>query len=688
MNNRRKQRHARARAVPWAFVVILLATAILGYGAVRGVFHIIDVWTSDLPSITQSDALNLARKTRIYAADKTTLLAELYLENREPVSSLDEVNPYIVKGTVDTEDVRFYEHDGVDAQGTARAIFTTLSGGGLEGGSTITQQFVRFTFLSDEANEISIKRKVREMQLAFDLEDIYSKDEILLMYLNTINYGDGCYGIESAAQNYFQKSASDVSLHEAATLVAIPQSPTYMNPKEYPDACLERRNLVLQRMLTAGDISEVQYEKAVAQPLGLNPAPEEAEEGIYAYPYFTTYVRDLLLEKYSLAEVFEGGLTVYTTLDIDLQEKAEAAAATQRASMASDLDVGMTAIDPNTGYVVALVGGKNYYALKYNLATQAQRQPGSSFKTFTLVTALEQGISSSTYMDCTSPQTINGQRYQNYGNASYGNQTIKSMTTISANTGYIHLIDRVTPEAVIEVAHKMGIQSELYAYDSLTLGTEEVNTLEMASAYGVLATGGERHEAVAITKILDSNNNVFFEHKDSPTRVITEEVAGEATDVLETVLGSGGTGAAARLASGQVAAGKTGTTEHYRDSYFVGYTPQLSCAVWIGAPEVERSMPASLDCTGVWRNFMTSALEGKEIEEFKWKPKTQTNTYGNDSQYNYNNGYNETYSDNNDATNTNADTTNNNTNNSSNNPDATTNNGVSNDATPREELED
>lgn len=638
MNNRRKQRRARSRAIPWAFIVTILIVGLLGYGAVRGVGQVIEKWTSDLPSVTDSEALNLAQKTRIYAADKKTQLAEFYLENREPLSSLTQISAFIIDGTIDTEDIRYYEHDGVDMQGTARAIYTTLSGSGLEGGSTITQQFVRYTFLSAEANEISVKRKIREMQLAMDLEDVYSKEEILLMYLNTINYGDGCYGIEAAAQNYFQKSAKEVTLAEAATLAGIPQSPTNLNPKEYPDACLERRNLVLNRMLSAGDITQAQYDEAVALPLGLNPKPEAAEDGIYAYPYFTSYVRDLLVKQYSSAEVFKGGWTVYTTLQPDLQDKAESAAAAQRAVMADDLEVALTAIDPNTGYIVALVGGNpdTYYETQWNLATQAQRQCGSSFKAFTLVTAIEEGISPYTYVDCSSPYTLNDQRYENYGGATYGTQTIQKATAWSSNTGYLRLQQEVGSEKVVDVAHRMGVKSDLYAWDSLTLGVELVNTVEMASAYGTLATGGVQRDSVAVTEILDSDGNTFFKHTDTKTQALTEEVAYAATKVLETVLNeSGATGTAARLASGQEAAGKTGTTENWRDSYFVGYTPQYSCAVWIGARQ-ERTMPAWIDCTGVWRNFMTAALEGKELEKFK---EAKAPTYDNPFTTKHGTGY-------------------------------------------------
>ncbi|MEG1097568.1 MAG: transglycosylase domain-containing protein [Raoultibacter sp.] len=614
MKRRRKQREVHAHAGAWGACVLVVALCLAGFGLVRGGLALVDSWLEDLPPIANPETFAYAEKTRVYAKDGTTLLAEFFLENRDPVALAD-ISPLVVDATIATEDARFYEHEGVDPLGIARALVRNLQGGNIEGASTITQQLVRNTALVEEATEVTFKRKIREAQLALEMEQRYSKDAILNMYLNMINYGDGCYGIEAAAQNYFSKSAAEVTLNEAATLAGIPQSPTYLNPLTNPDACLVRRNIVLGRLLETGHIDQASYDATLAEPLALKPAPDNPADGIFAYPYFTSYVRQLLLDKYGDVTVFKGGLTVYTTLDPVLQEKAQAAAAAQYERMDGDLDVSLTSIDPATGHILAMIGGKDYYASdQFNLATQARRQAGSSFKTFTLVSAIEQGISPQTNIDCSSPLKIGDWRVENYGGASYGTRSIQSATAISSNTGFARLIQTVKPEAVVEVAHRMGVTSPLEAVDSITLGSQGVNTLEMADAYATLAAGGTQRESVAITKIIAADGSVLAEHVDTPVVALTPEVSYATTQVLKTVF-TGGTATAAQLPSGQVAAGKTGTSENWRDHWLCGYTPQLSTAVWIGA-RIERETPQWLDCSALWRDYMSAALDGVALADF------------------------------------------------------------------------
>ena len=615
MKNRRKQREVHTHAPKWGFVIVLIALCFVVYGGVQGALGVMNSWLEDLPSVEDSDAFNFAQKTRVYASDRTTLLAEFFVENREPVT-IDQISSYVLNGTVDTEDVRFYEHNGIDPQGIVRALVNNIRGGALEGASTITQQFVRNTLLSKEATDISFERKIREAELATQLEKAYSKDEILLMYLNTINYGDGCYGIEAAAQNYFQKSAIDLTLVEAATLVGIPQSPTYLNPKTNPDACRDRRNVVLSRMLTAGHITQEEYDEASAQELVLDPAPPRSSDGIYAYPYFTSYVRQLLLEDYSQAEVFKGGLTVYTTIDPSMQAKAELACENQYARMAEEDEVSLTCIDPNTGYILAMVGGKDYENEEWNLATQGGRPAGSSFKPFTLTAAIEQGINPSTLIDCTSPYKARPDwTVENFGNINYGIRSIQSAAAVSSNTGFVRLVQKVTPHAAVEAAYKLGITSTQREVEAITLGTDNVTSLEMASAYGTFATGGIKHEPEAITQILDRNGNEIDTSNTEGERVISEEVAYAVTKVLKTVF-TEGTAAGYMPYSGQPVAGKTGTSEDFKDHWLVGYTPQLSCAIWIGNPDYSQPGNQNLSCNTIWQDFMNMALEGYEIQDF------------------------------------------------------------------------
>ncbi|OUO87124.1 glycosyl transferase [Gordonibacter sp. An230] len=638
MKIRRKQREKRTHGPKWALLIAGAALCFITYWGAQGALRIMEGWTEGLPSIEDVDFTDYSKKSVMYANDESTVLAEFRLEKREPLESAEQISPYVLKGTVDTEDVRFYEHDGVDLLGIARAFVNNLTGGALEGASTITQQLVRNTVLADEANDISLERKIREAELAVDMEKRFSKDEILLMYLNTINYGDGCYGIEAAARNYFQVSAADLTLAQAATLVGIPQSPTYLNPKEYPDACLERRNTVLDRMLSAGDITQEEHDAARAEELNLNPAPATPEDGIYAYPYFSSYVQQLLSNdpaKYGLTEssLFEGGYTIYTSLDPAMQEEAEAACAEQNARMVGmgpNLESALVAMEPETGLIKAMVGGRDYYESQWNIATQGGQPTGSTFKVFTLAAAIEQGISPDTRIDCSSPMDRPGaEPLENFGGADYGIQTIKDATALSSNTGYYRLTEQVTPAAMNEMATRLGVGGEFVPNNTPTavLGTENCTPLSMATAYSTLATGGVKHDPVAITKIVDQDGDVVYEAANTSARVLTEEVSGAVTKVLRSVFeSSNGTAYGSGPANGQPVAGKTGTVQEFRGHWLVGYAPQLSCAVWLGNRDYEQTDP-NLTANQLWQDFMSRALAGSEIEQF---PETKDPEYKNE----------------------------------------------------------
>ena len=628
MKARRKFRQSKSHAVAWVVIAALIATGFLCFKGVMSVFAAYDEWTSDIPEI-DSSSFNFAEDSYMYASDGKTQLAKFQLEKRDPVK-LTEISDYVVKGTVDVEDVRFYEHNGVDPQGIMRALLHNLAGGSLEGASTITQQLVRNTALSEEATDISLKRKAREAELALAMEKTYSKEEILNMYLNTINYGDGCYGIEAAAQNYFSKSAADLNLAQSATLIGIPQSPNQFNPKENPEACLQRRNIVLDVMLEAGDITQAQHDKAQKKKLSLKVAPAEPEQGIYAYPYFTSYVRDELMKAdniygCSYADLFQGGLKIYTTLDVGLQKKAEQACADQYGSMDSGMEAALVAMDPTNGYVKAIVGGSDFYTDQWNIATQGGRPSGSTFKVFTLTAAIESGISPQAAIDCSNPVTLtNGQTINNFGNANYRKRSISDATAISSNTGYYRLTERIGVEKLIEMAHRMGIDSDLSPYPIITLGTENVTPLEMAEAYSTLASGGVHREPVIITRIEDRNGDVLFENADTSERVLDEKVAGAVTKVLRGVFEkSYATAYGSGPSNGQPVAGKTGTGVEYRDHWLVGYSPTLTCAAWIGNRDYS-STSESLTANSLWHDFMSMALEDVPITPF---PIVQDPTY-------------------------------------------------------------
>jgi penicillin-binding protein 1A len=594
-----------------------------------GAFALVQSWLIDVPSIDDASAFSDPRKTRVYASDGTTLLADFYEFDREPVSA-GQVSPNLFNATVAIEDERFWGHRGVDYYGIARAAVNDLMGGDLQGASTITQQFVRQTLLQKEATESTIRRKVREAYLALELEKRFTKEDVLMMYLNTINYGDGSWGVQSAAQHYFSKNASELTVPEAALLSGIPQNPTYNNPVEFPDTALKRRNMVLDRMYVNGYITEGELEEYKATELNLN-VRVRVVNGIYQQPYFTSYLRQELFrmeEEGTLAPgaTLKGGLTVYATIDLQMQAYADDACATKEANLPSNAEVSLLNLDPNNGYIKAMRGGKDFYTDQVNTTTQMARPAGSTFKVFALVTALEGGYSPQTTVSGASPFVLpaseNGGRpweVKNYGGQNMGTMSLANATWVSSNTAYARVVRKLSPAPVVETAHRMGITSDISPYPSVVLGAVGVNTLEMASAFGTLATGGVYHKPTAITKIVDYQGNVIYDHANEVEgeRKLTPEIAYAANQVLKGVV-TGGTGTSANL-GWQVSAGKTGTADEYTDSWFVGYTPQLSTAIWIGDRSGLVYIPDNVggaNCCPVWKQFMSQALVGYEAQDF------------------------------------------------------------------------
>ncbi|WP_206214836.1 MULTISPECIES: transglycosylase domain-containing protein [unclassified Adlercreutzia] len=608
-------------------VVSVIAAAIIA--GVVGVAALCQTWLQDLPDYTNVEALNTAEPSRVYATNSETgeqvLLAEFQAVNREPVE-LSQISELVTKGTVATEDERFYAHNGVDIVGVGRALLNNFMGGDLEGASTITQQFVRNTILSDEMTDISFKRKIREMYLAYKLEEIYTKDEILLMYLNTINYGAGAYGIEAASERYFSKHATDLTLNEAATLIGIPQSPTYNDPRLNEDQSTKRRNVVLDRMVSNGVVTQEEADAVKAEPIMLNEK-EPSETGIYAQPYFTSYVREQLLDpdgryKFSVDEVFKGGLSVYTTLDLHAQEAAEAAAERKLDAVGHKFEVSLVALDPDNGHIKAMIGGKDYNATQVNMATgdgTNGRQCGSSFKFFTLVAALEAGIDPKTMIDASTWVDVPGsERVANDSFTNWGTIPISKAFAVSSNTAFIRLIMSVGVDEVIDVAEKLGMTADLPEVAGLTLGIASVTPLEMAQAYAVVANGGTLYKAECIERIEDASGNIIVDNSNpSGERVLSPEVSHAAVEVMKGVVTSG-TGTAARLANGQEAAGKTGTTDEEKDSYFCGITPQYSVALWLGerAERYEDASPVYNPVASVFSDFLNQVLKGEPLEKF------------------------------------------------------------------------
>ncbi len=661
IRTRRAHLHSRTHIVGFGIAGIFGFAALLVVALCLSMGALVSTWLEDLPDYTSADSYVVAEPTRVYDASGAEI-ATYYLQQRRSVT-LEEISPYVLKGTVDTEDKRFYQHNGVDPQGILRAVAGQLTGRGEQGGgSSITQQLVRNTILSDEQFEMSLKRKVREAYIAIQMEKMYTKDQILNMYVNTIYYGNSAYGIEAASITYFNKHASELTLAEAATLVGLPNSPTLYDPFKNPENCVSRRNLVLDRMLEAGDITQEEHDAAQAEELVLDRG--ELTESSGSYPYFTEYVKQLLLENFSSDTVMQGGLKVYTTLDPDYQAAAEAAASSIVDNAGNDdVDAALVCLDNSNGYIKAMVGGQHYDTdldgAKINLTT-SKFQAGSSFKPFTLLAALNEGMSPTVILNCNSPMKIGSTwTVQNIDNSQYGYITLDQATQVSSNTGYAQVIDTIGVDKLISMAKLVGIDSTIDPYGTATLGTSSVSPLEMAEGYSTIANNGVHRDTVAIIKIENRNGGVVYEHEDSPEQVVDAAVAQDARKVLENVVNYGSTASTVRnmININQPLGGKTGTSEKYDNLWFCGFSPQVTTVVRFGRRDgtnqtaYYQGSHATTSTTSqpIWATFMNTILAGKSKASFaeadhsaSYKSNSSWKFAETDSSYN--NGYYSSYS--------------------------------------------
>jgi 1A family penicillin-binding protein len=620
----RKERGGAKRM--WLRVALAVVVGTLGLAVLvaAGVLAFVAQSLKGLPDPGKPGAFRVAQPTKIYSADGK-LLANFFLENREVVK-MSEISSDLANAVVAVEDERFYQHTGIDTVGIIRAaVINFTTGSTKEGASTITQQYVRNSILADERYENTYRRKIREATLAMDLEKQRSKSEILELYLNGVYFGDGAYGAEAASRTYFGKPASELTLAEAALLAGLPQSPNALNPYYNLPGARARQAVVLERMVVNGYITQQQADQAQAQPIVLTKIVDP-NQGIYDCHFFVSYVRKQLLTQYPDSLVFKGGLKVYTTIDTRLQRYAEAAV---RGTLGrpNDPDVGLASIDPRNGYIVAMYGGKSYDRNAYNTATQGRRQPGSAFKTFVLVTALEKGIPPRRPFDSSSPAVIPTRppwKVNNSEGGGKGAMTLAAATAGSVNVVFARLIWEVGARNVATTAKRMGITSDVPAYPAIALGglPRGVSPLEMASAYGTLANGGVLNKPTPITKIVGPDGESIYEHKVVGAQVLTKEISWATTQLLMGVVRSG----TARRAAlpGREVAGKTGTAQTYQDAWFCGYTPQLSTAVWMGY--IKGSIPmrnvhgqrafGGTFCAPMWRSFMAAALKGQPSLRF------------------------------------------------------------------------
>jgi penicillin-binding protein 1A len=606
----KKRRIRKLRLLVLTLALFILALSSFTFGLVTAI-------AGEIPKLDPSKQRR-QENTKIYDSTGKKVLAILRgNENRVLVDYAD-IAPVMKQAIVAIEDRRFFEHRGVDLRAIGRALWADISNQGVvQGGSTITQQFIKNTYVR---NQRSIARKLREAALAWQLEQQWSKKRILTAYLNTIYFGNGAYGVDQAALTHFGHHAKRLTLPEAALLAGLPADPSRYDPVANPKAARARRRTVLQTMLELGSISFAQFKAADSKPL---PRKVQLQDTRGPGGYFANYVTQQLVDKYRTRGVYGGGLEVKTTLDLGLQKIGHRAIA----RWLKDEDgpsAALVAVDPRDGAVKAMIGGSNFRESQFNLAVQGERQAGSAFKPFVLATALDNGISPQTTF-VSQPTTIwIGDKLwpvSNYEDAYLGSTDLETATIQSDNSVYAQLTAMVGPRNVRRMAHRLGIKSELSGYFAIGLGAEAVNPLEMARAFSSFANGGRRIDGslfgnrpraiVSVAKDGERKQN-----KVVPRRAIDPEKAKLINQILQRVVTSG-TGRKAAL-SGRPAAGKTGTTENYGDAWFVGYTPQLAVATWVGYanelipmlteyeddPVAGGTFPAL-----IWKTFMEEALD-------------------------------------------------------------------------------
>ncbi|MFB3910195.1 MAG: penicillin-binding protein 1A [Candidatus Eisenbacteria bacterium] len=619
-----------------SFLLALLVVPLLMAACLYGLFLL---WGGRLPVPEDFDELRPSARSTVYDREGR-VIGTYFAQNRNPIS-LSEISPGMIDAVLAAEDHRFYAHWGVNLSAIARAVLANVKKGQVsQGASTITQQLARDLFLDQSR---TLERKLKEMVLAVRLERSFSKDEILELYLNRIYFGEGAYGVDAAARRYFAKEVSELTPAEAATIAGIAANPSAFSPIRRPEAALQRRDRVLKSMRSLGYLSKQEFEEAVSQPLGIRPGSSSAGEA----PYFLEYVRLQLMAKYGGRGVYEGGLRIQTGLDLDLQRAAEEAIETrlreiekehlyrntfdsfqQAGSRAADegtpyLQAALVALDPQTGQILAMVGGRTWEDSRFNRAVQARRQPGSSFKPLIYGLALQSGMKTNDGIvdePVSYPMGAGMGRWapHNFGNRFSGWMTLRYALAKSINIPSIKLADRLGPRRVAEFARLCGIQGPVDPYLSIALGTAEVTPLEMASVYAAFDNQGIRLDPVGVVRVEDRVGRVLQESSPATTEILDEKSSAMLVSMMQTVLDRG-TAWAARKKMGfeAPAAGKTGTTDDYTDAWFIGFVPRCVCAVWVGFDEKKtlgRNMTGAKVALPIWTDFMKAfvAAEGEE----------------------------------------------------------------------------
>ena len=632
---RRSRRRRKGGGHGRVLKILAVSVVVLVVGVLAAAVGTVIAMTRNLPSLEELQHHHKVEQTSVIYDCHGKVIAELHgVQNRTVVKSTD-IPEVMKEATVASEDQRFYQHHGIDFEGIARALYEDIkSDRVVQGASTITEQYVKNAYVGSER---SITRKVREAVLAWELEGKCSKDKILTAYLNIVYYGHGAYGVEAAALTYFHIHARQLNLAQASLLVAVSKLPTDYDPILYPKVVQKVRSEVLDKMANRGYIAQAQAAAAKSKKLTVYSSQIGVNRD--SASYFTDYVTQLLVKKYGYTQTFEGGLHVYTSLDLTWQAEALNLVKHTPKPYTPNFtpSVALVAIDPKTGYIRAMVGGLDFNKQKFNLATQAHRQPGSAMKPFVLTAAVERGMDpSTTYYSSRSPVVIpmgiGVPPWIVYGDGPGGPESVKSATVISDNAVYAQLSMDVGPANTAYTAKQMGITSYLAPVPSIALGTSLVTPLEMANAYATLASGGVYRPAQAIVKVKLSDGKIDWQPSTTGKRVLPAGVASTVTQVLEGVAAYG-TGSKTGIYFPYTRAGKTGTTDESCDVWYVGYTPQLSTAIWMGNMKSNLPMSSAYGgdyCAPLWGNFFAHVLKDQPHPDFpyvSWQFKPWTGHY-------------------------------------------------------------
>ena len=606
-----------SRVIRFAILLFFIPAA-LGTGFSYSIVNYLE-----LPDVKQLETYKPKSATRLYA-DDGTLFAELFVEKRIPIPT-SEMPRQLRLAFVAIEDVRFYNHVGIDVRGILRAAYRNVMRQSFsEGASTITQQLARNLFLTPTK---SFKRKIEEAILAVNIERTYSKDEILSMYLNLIYLGEGAYGVEAASYTYFHKKARDLSLQEAATLASLTKAPSRSSPFKNVSKSMERRNLVMRKMYEAGFINKDEYVKAAMSPLALAPFRTYARKN----GFFIEYVKQTLEEHNSNKdEIYIQGLNIKTSLSLQMTEFADTAiqkglvSYRERHPKASELpEVALVAIEVKTGEIKVLIGGKDFATSPYNRMTQAKRQPGSAFKPIIYLAGLEEGLKPSSILrdapvSFTNPWSKQVWSPHNYNNEYHGDVTMRRALELSLNTATVRLLEKIGVESVIDLAKRLHISSNFEPNLSLALGSTEVMPLELALAYATVARGGYYLPPKAVRAISTiEGEELHMGQPVEPEQVVDPEQVSMLIDMMKGVVKQGTAAKAARMP--YYLAGKTGTTNDFRDAWFIGFSPNLLCAVWVGYDKETHLAGRESGATAalpIWIDFMSKALTFYPNEDF------------------------------------------------------------------------